>query len=89
VGKYLSAVFFYREVLIEQYGEMIVNEIGLGPLFTDVFSFFPEYLSASFEIIDILFVVIAIAAAWGIPSVKAAQRRAEKSAKKTQARATS
>ena len=89
VGKYLAAVFFYRDVLIGEFGEAVVNEIGLGPLFTDVFQFFPDYLSASFEVIDILFVVIAIAAAWGIPSVKAAQRRAEKTAKKTAARAAS
>ena len=89
VGKYLAAVFFYRDVLIGEFGEAVVNEIGLGPLFTDVFQFFPDYLSASFEIIDILFVVIAIAAAWGIPSVKAAQRRADKAAKKTAARAAS
>ena len=89
LGKYLSAVFFYREVLIEQYGEAIVNEVGIGPLFTDVFSFFTEYLSASFEPIDILFIVVAIAAAWSIPSVRAAQRRAEKAAAKKTAKAAS
>lgn len=83
VGKYLAAVFFYREVLIEQFGLAVVNQIGIPPLFTDVFGFFPSYLSATFEAIDILFVVIAIAAAWSIPGVKAARRRATKAAKKT------
>ena len=74
LGKYLSAVYFYRAVLIEDFGEAIVNEIGLGPLFTDVIEFFPDYLSASFEAIDILFVVLAIYAAWRIPSLKNAKQ---------------
>lgn len=88
VGKYLAAVYFYREVLIEDYGLAAVNQVGIGPLFADVFEFFPDYLSLSFEIIDIVFVVVAIIAAWGIPSVKAAQRRSAKKANKA-ARAAS
>lgn len=73
LGKYLTAVYIYRQVLIEDFGEAIVSEIGLGPLFTDVVGFFPDYLSATFEPIDILFIVLAIYAAWRIPGRSTAQ----------------
>lgn len=80
IGKYLTAVYIYREVLIKDYGIELVNEIGIGALFSDTLSFFPDYLSAMLEPIDLLFIVLAVVTAWGIPSVRAAQKRAEKAA---------
>ncbi len=81
IGKFLTAVYVYREVLIEDYGMAIVNEIGIGGLFSDTLAFFPDYLSAMLEPIDILFVVLAVITAWGIPSARAAQKRAAKAQK--------
>ena len=73
VGKFLAGVYFYREVLIEDYGIELVNEIGISGLVTDTVQLFPDYLSATLEPIDLLFVILAIVAAWRIPSLRREQ----------------
>jgi hypothetical protein len=77
VGKFLAGVYFYREVLIEDYGIELVNQIGIGGLFADTLELFPEYLSVTLEPIDLLFVILAIITAWRIPSLKRAKPTAK------------
>jgi hypothetical protein len=79
-GKFLAGVYFYREVLIEDYGIELVNEIGIGGLVADTVQLFPDYLSATLQPIDLLFVVLAIVAAWRIPALRREQSAAPASA---------
>ena len=73
IGKFLGGVYFYREILIEDYGMEVVNQIGIGGLFADTLQFFPDYLSFTLEPIDLLFVALAIITAWRIPSGRGKQ----------------
>ncbi len=73
VGKLLGAVYFYREILIEDYGIELVNEVGMGAIIGDTIQLFPEYLSVTLEPIDLLFVVLAIVTAWRMLSLRREQ----------------
>jgi len=68
IGKYLTYYFLNRADVIEQFGQEAWDAAGLTLTSPQMFEFFFADLGVLFEAIDILFIILAIVTAWGMPS---------------------
>jgi hypothetical protein len=67
IGKYGTFYYIYQQVFAEQYGEELASDLSLfDPV---VLSAFVEKFSELLGGYDILWIILAVATAWGIPKV--------------------
>lgn len=74
-GKYVAYYYVNQAAVVEEYGQEVWDSAGLTLFSSDTIQFFIEDLQALLDPMDILFLVLAVITAWGIPSARAAQRR--------------
>jgi hypothetical protein len=65
IGKYVTFYGILRELLTTEYGAEVAKQVSI--LSSDVFTFFLENFTEFLSVYDVLWVVLAIIAAWRIP----------------------
>jgi hypothetical protein len=73
VGKYLNYYYLGQREFIEEFGQAIWDELALSVTSLEMIGFFIEDLPAMTEFLDIVFIFLAMLAAWFIPVGKKQQ----------------
>lgn len=79
-GKYVAYYYVNQAAVIEEYGQEVWDAAGLSLFSSETIQFFFEDLQTILDPMDLLFIVLAVITAWGIPSARSAKRAAAKPA---------